>query len=88
MLDHYMMYATSDGVEGEDKGDFILVMNGGRGGLRAELRDIEETLVRAASIMEEGNPRFLKKEDINDALAWNTSSWLRCGMDRGIGSRG
>ena len=31
MLEDYMLYATADGVEGEDKGDSVLVTDGGRG---------------------------------------------------------
>ena len=31
MSEEYMLYATADGVEGEDKGDSVLVMSGGMG---------------------------------------------------------
>lgn len=76
-MEDYMLYATDDGVEGEDKGGALSLLQIGEGGVRAELQDIEETLVRASCIMEKGNPRSLKNEDISDALVWNTSSWAQ-----------
>lgn len=69
-----MLYVTAVAMGGEDE-TLSLLRTGA--GARAELQNIEETLVRASYIMEEGNSRFLKNEDISDDLARKTSSWCR-----------